>query len=199
MNTFNNVPKLLVNSESAESALPWYAVHVRSNYERLVHGVLEGKGYELFLPMYSERRRWSDRVKQVDVPLFPGYVFCRLDSQDRLPVLQAPGVVQIVGNGKLPVPIAEEEIEAVKIVLKSNLPYLPWPSLAPGHRVVVDRGPLMGVQGVLLQIRQSHRLVVSVSMLQRAVAVELDASWVRLAPDATLTYLEPPGEHALRA
>jgi transcription antitermination factor NusG len=199
MTTFSKPANLSADSESGETVLPWYAVHVRSNCERLVHRALEDKGYELFLPMYSEQRRWSDRVKQVDVPLFPGYVFCRFDSQDRLPVLQAPGVVQIVGNGKLPVPIAEEEIEAVKIVLKSNLPYLPWPSLAPGHRVVVDRGPLMGVQGVLLQTRYPRRLVVSITMLHRAVAVELDANWVRPVDTATFSPLEPPSEHALPA
>ncbi len=176
----------------------WYALQTRSNSERLVYRVLEEKGYELFLPMYSEQRRWSDRVKQINIPLFPGYVFCRLDSHNRLPILQSPGVVRIVGNGNLPIPIAEEEIEAVKNVVKSTLPYIPWPSLVPGHRVVVDRGPLMGLQGVLLRVRQGHRLVVSINMLQRAVAVELDASWVRPLADVRLASPPTADDYGLR-
>ena len=196
MNTFN--PKFSADPKSGETALMWYAVQTRSNSERLVYRVLEDKGYELFLPMYSEQRRWSDRVKQINIPLFPGYVFCRFDSHNRLPVLQSPGVVQIVGNGNLPIPIAEEEIEAVKNVVKSNLPYLPWPSLVPGHRVVVDSGPLMGMQGVLLRVRHGHRLVVSINMLQRAVAVELDASLVRPLNDVRLATLPTADDYGLR-
>jgi transcription antitermination factor NusG len=197
MNNFN--PKFCADGKSAETALMWYAVQTRSNSERLVYRVLEEKGYDLFLPMYSEQRRWSDRVKQINIPLFSGYVFCRLDPHNRLPILQAPGVVRIVGNGNLPMPIAEEEIEAVKNVVKSNLPYTPWPSLVPGHRVVVDRGPLMGMQGVLLRVRQGHRLVVSINMLQRAVAVELDVSWVRPLTDVRLAQLPTVDDYGLRA
>jgi transcription antitermination factor NusG len=192
-------PKFSAESKSAETALMWYAVQTRSNSERLVHRVLEEKGYELFLPMYGEQRRWSDRVKQINIPLFPGYVFCRLDSRNRLPILQSPGVVRIVGNGNLPLPISEEEIEAVKNVVKSNLPYIPWPSLVPGHRVVVDRGPLTGLQGVLLRVRHGHRLVVSISMLQRAVAVELDANWVRPLPEVLIAQQPTADDYNLRA
>jgi transcription antitermination factor NusG len=196
MNNFN--PMFCADPKSTEPALMWYALQTRSNSERLVYRVLDEKGYELFLPMYSEQRRWSDRVKQINIPLFPGYVFCRLDSHNRLPILQSPGVVRIVGNGNLPIPIAEEEIEAVKNVVKSTLPYIPWPSLVPGHRVVVDRGPLMGLQGVLLRVRQGHRLVVSINMLQRAVAVELDASWVRPLADVRLASPPTADDYGLR-
>jgi transcription antitermination factor NusG len=125
------------------------------------------------------KRRWSDRTKQMNVPLFPGYVFCRLDEQNRLPVLTTPGVIRIIGNGKRPVPITESEIESVKSVLKSNLDCMPWPTLAPGSRITVDRGPLMGVQGVLVKCRNENRLVVSVELLNRAVAVEIDDTWIR--------------------
>jgi transcription antitermination factor NusG len=175
---------LLEDAESTDDVL-WYAVHVRSNFERVVSRNLQDKAYELFLPTYRSQRQWSDRKKHVDVPLFPGYVFCRLDPQNRLPVLSVPGVVQIVGQGKSPTAISETEIGAIKTILKSDLPYLPWSSLVAGRRVVVERGPLMGVEGVLMEARGPHRLIVSVMMLQRSVAVEVDASWVR--PIAAVT------------
>jgi transcription antitermination factor NusG len=168
-----------IDSDGKDITLPWYAIHVRSNFEQMVHRALEQKGYEVFSPTYRVKRRWSDRMKDIDVPLFPGYIFCRLDQQHRLPIVTTPGVVQLVGNGKKPVAITEDEITAVKTVLKSNLPYMPWQSLVPGNRVVVDRGPLMGVQGVLLESRTGDRLVVSIDILNRAVAVEIDATWVQ--------------------
>ena len=172
------IPDRLENA-TCDLPFPWFALHVRSNCERLVSRHLEDKGYECLLPAYRAQRRWSDRVKQLDVPLFPGYVFCRLDPADRVPVLSVPGVVQIVGQGKIPAAISEAEIDAIQKILTSNLPYLPWSSLAPGQQIVVKHGPLMGVQGVLLETRKPHRLVVSVTMLQRSVAVEVDAAWVR--------------------
>jgi transcription antitermination factor NusG len=164
-----------------ELTLPWFAVRVRSNCEQIVHRALAHKGYELFLPMYKVTRRWSDRIKHIDIPLFPGYVFCRLDQQKRLPVLSTPGVVQLVGHGRRPAEVSEGEINAVRTVLKSTLPYTPA-SPTPGSRVVVDRGPLMGVQGVLVEAREANRLVVSIDILNRAVAVEIDINWVRPLP-----------------
>jgi transcription antitermination factor NusG len=195
MNDVIRTSCLLGDGESADGLL-WYAVHVRSNFERIVCRNLEDKGYELFLPTYRSQRRWSDRVKHIDVPLFPGYVFCRLDAQNRTPVLSVPGVVQIVGQGKTPVPVSEREIGAIKTILKSDLPYLPWSSLAAGHRVVVERGPLMGVEGVLVEARGPHRLVVSIMMLQRSVAVEVDAAWVRPAVSTPIPHLRATRQHA---
>jgi transcription antitermination factor NusG len=161
-----------------KSLLPWYAIHVRSNFEQTVYRALEYKGYDLFLPTYRVRRRWSDRMKDTDLPLFPGYLFCRLDLKNRLPVLTTPGVLQLVG-GKNPAPVNEHEMAFVQTVLQSSLPYLPWDALAPGNRVVVDHGPLMGIQGTLLELRDRNRLVVSIKILNRALAVEIDAAWVR--------------------
>jgi transcription antitermination factor NusG len=165
--------------EHLDTVLPWYAVYVRSNFERIVYRNLLDKGYDLFLPTYHSQRRWSDRVKALELPLFPGYLFCRLDPQNRLPVLTAPGVVQVVGNGKSPLPIPDEEIAAIHTVLKSKLPCVPWTSTSPGRRVVIQEGPLMGVQGVLIEARGPYRIAVSITMLQRSVAVEVDASWVK--------------------
>ena len=162
-----------------EALLPWFAIRVRSNCEQSVFDALVQKGYDLFLPTYTVSRRWSDRVKQLSVPLFPGYVFCSLDQNDRFPVLTTPGVIQLVGSGKRPVEVTEDEITAVKAVLNSNLPYSPHAPLVAGDRVVVETGPLMGVQGFLVESRDTNRLVVSIEILHRAVAVEIEASWVR--------------------
>jgi transcription antitermination factor NusG len=183
MNASDELNAVIEDSDSAETGFPWYAVHVRSNFERTVSRTLADRGYELFFPAYPAERRWSDRVKQIDVPLFPGYLFCRLDPRHLLPVLSAKGVVQVVGRGATPVPIAEEEINSVKAVLASRLPCAPWPVFVPGQPVVVESGPLMGVQGVLLQTRLPHRLIVSINMLQRSVAVEVDINWVRPVSD----------------
>lgn len=163
-----------------DTQLPWYGIHVRSKQEKLVSATLEGKGYESFLPLYRSGRAWSDRSKELDLPLFPGYTFCRLDVGGRLmPVLTTPGVISIVGAGKLPVPIAASELDTVRAVIKSGLPVLPWPSLTAGTRVLIERGPLAGIEGVILRTEKRWRLLVSISLLQRAVSVEVDREWVR--------------------
>jgi transcription antitermination factor NusG len=122
--------------------LSWYAIHVQSKFEQLAATTLRGKGYQEFLPLYRARRRWSDRVKQLDLPLFPGYFFCRFDVCRRLPILTTPGVVSIVGAGKTPVPVPDDEIAAVQAVVRSGLAALPWPYLTVGSRVWIERGPL---------------------------------------------------------
>jgi len=158
---------------------PWYAIRVKSRFEKVVSEVLRGKGYEEFLPLYSSSREWSDRVKVVQLPLFAGYVFLRLDITQRLPVLQTPGVVSFVSMGADPATIEPEEIEAIRRILQTGLPVGPWPYLREGQEVEVDRGALKGLRGILLKVKNSHRLVVSVNMLQRSVAVEVDRDAVR--------------------
>jgi len=158
--------------------LPWYGLRVRSRHEHVALTVLRGKGYDPFLPSAKVRRRWSDRVKETELPLFPGYVFCRLDTANRLPVLTAPGVVGIVGIGKTPQPIEEREIAAIRAVIKSGLSVRPWPFVHQGDRVRVDYGPLRGVEGVVTSADDGDRLVVSVTLLQRSIAVEMDPAWV---------------------
>jgi transcription antitermination factor NusG len=141
---------------------------------------LRGKGYEEFLPLYRSRRRWSDRFKELELPLFPGYLFCRCDVTDRLmPILTTPGVIGIVGAGKTPVPIDEEEIEAIRAILRSGLAALPWPFLTIGSRVYIERGPLAGLEGIITNADKVYRLIVSVNLLQRSVAVEIDRDWAR--------------------
>src|ERR1700677_4474973 len=101
---------------------PWYVVRTRSNFERSVSLSLQEKGKETFLPVYRSRRRWSDRTKEIELPLFAGYVFSRFDPYSRLPILQTPGVVSIVGSSTGPIPVEESEIEAVRALLQAGLP-----------------------------------------------------------------------------
>ena len=138
----------------------------------------EAQGIREFLPLWVSRRRWSDRYEPVEVPLFPGYVFCRLKPQARLPLLMIPGVMQFVGIGKAPAPIGDGEIDAIRTAVNSGLSYDPRPFLETGERVLVERGPLAGVEGLLVGFRKNYRLVVSVALLKRSVAVEIDGDWV---------------------
>jgi transcription antitermination factor NusG len=158
---------------------PWFAVRVRSNCERTVMDSLISKGHETFLPTYLSRRRWSDRYKEIQAPLFPGYTFCRFDPTRRLPVLTTPGVVAIVGTTNGPVAIDEREIESVRAMVSSGFIVGPWPFLREGEFVAVESGPLQGVEGVIVSVKNQYRLVVSISLLQRSVAVEIDRAWVR--------------------
>jgi len=156
----------------------WFALQVRSQHEKTVASTLREKGYEEFLPLCQIKRRWSDRVKRLEAPLFPGYVFCRFDVQKRLPILVTPGVQFIVGLGKIPFPIDNSEIAALQSIVKSGLPAQPWPFLKIGQRVRIEQGSLEGIEGILLTPKSSYRLVVSITLLQRSVAVEVDRDWV---------------------
>ena len=156
---------------------PWYALQVRPRCERVIASALLSKGYEGFLPLYRQRRRWSDRMKEIELPLFPGYLFCRFDLNNRLPVLVTPGVMHIVGIGRTPHPVDEEEIAALKLIVISGLQAEPRSYLTIGERVRIEIGPLAGVEGILTAIKGTSRLVVSVTLLQRSVLVEIDESW----------------------
>jgi transcription antitermination factor NusG len=157
----------------------WFALRVRSNYEKLVQGALQGKGYQEFLPLWRKRVRWSDRFKEIEVPLFPGYVFGKFDVNRRLPVLTIPGVVRVVGNGQWPEPVDEAELTQVRRFVSSGLPIGPWPFLQIGDRVLIESGSLTGLEGILVQTKTQCRVVVSVGLLQRSVAVEIDRACVR--------------------
>ena len=125
--------------------------------------------------MCRVKRRWSDRTKIIDQPLFPGYLFGRFHLNDRVRVLQAPGVKQILGIGNTPAPISEEELANLKMLVAANPVMVPWPYLRAGQRVNIDRGPLAGVKGFVVRAEEgSLRIVVSVDLLQRSVATEID-------------------------
>lgn len=160
--------------------LQWYALQVRSKLANIASTTLRGKGYQEFLPVYRKQRRWSDRVKTVEIPLFPGYLFCRFDVQSRLlPILTTPGVIGILGAGRDPIAVSEHEIEAIQTVVRSGLPALPWPYVAVDSRILIEHGPLAGLEGIVVDVEKKYRLIVSVSLLQRSVAVEIERSWIR--------------------
>lgn len=156
---------------------PWFALFVRVNHEKIVSAALRSKGYEEFLPLCRSRRRWSDRTKEVQSPLFSGYVFCRLDLNRRLPILTTTGVHSIVGNGKVPVPVPELEIDNLRLLVGSQLQAEPWPYTKVGQKVRIEQGALSGLEGILVALKKPCRVVVSVTLLQRSVAVEIDEAW----------------------
>lgn len=156
-----------------EEQVEWFALRVKPRAERPVADALAAKGYEQFLPLHKERRRWSDRVKTIETPLFAGYVFCRFDVQKRLGVLTTPGVLHVVSTGTIPQPIPYEEIAALRVVVGSGLPIESWPFLHVGQRVQIVSGPLAGASGILQSVKSRDRLVVTLSLLQRSVAVEV--------------------------
>jgi len=173
--------------QSAEEGTLWYALHVRTRFEKVVSQNLRGKGYDEFLPLYRRVSRWSDRKKEIELPLFPGYVFCRFNPLRRLPILTIPGVNSIVGIGKNLMPVEERELQDIRAVLKSNAYCEPWPFLEIGQRVRVEEGPLAGTEGIVAMLKNSCRLVISVNLLQRSVAVEIDR--VCLKPISTTPQL----------
>jgi transcription antitermination factor NusG len=167
-------------ASSAAADLHWYAIQVETRLGSLASATLHNKGYEALLPLYRARRQWSDRVKEVSLPLFPGYLFCRFDVRGRiLPILTTPGVMSIVGAGKTPVPVEEVEMENIRTLLRSGHAPQPWPFLSAGERVYIERGPLAGLEGIISEADKMYRLVVSVTLLQRSVAVEIDREWAR--------------------
>ncbi len=162
-----------------ENGVCWYAIKTRSRHEKLVTQQLLSRHLETFLPLVDRRRRWKDRWKHVSFPLFPGYCFVRFPYQDRLKVLSAVGVVQILGINGYPVPIPDHEIESIRQLVTSILPLDPHPYLKEGMEVEVVRGPLTGVRGVLVRKGTRARLVVAIHLIQQAASVELDAGDVR--------------------
>jgi len=157
----------------------WFALKVRARAELTASDLLLNRGFEVFCPTYRDHRKYSDRIKKVEAALFPGYVFCRLDWSNRLPVLSVPNVEYIVGFGPQPSPADPVEIEAIQTLVRSGVLCRPHPFLRVGQRVRLQSGPLANIEGILIGDRGSHRLVVSVDLLQRSIAAEVDSAFVR--------------------
>jgi transcription antitermination factor NusG len=158
----------------------WFALQVRTGREQLCAKQLQARGYGVFLPCYEEQRRWSDRVKRVQSPLFAGYIFCRVEDEVLGHLVTTPGVIRIVGDGTRPLPIDAEEIDAIRRIVDSGAEVEPWEFVQAGQRVRVMDGPLRDTEGIVLRVKNRHRLVISVSVLQRSVAVEIDLESIEI-------------------
>jgi transcription antitermination factor NusG len=190
-----NAATLLLRAYVTDSSQPnpsWFALQVKPRHEKAVAEALRLKGLQEFCPQYLAVRRWSDRVKRLTLPLFPRYVFCRFDRRDALLALTTPGVTSILGVGKRPVPIADAEMQTLQAIVQSNTPAQPWPFLRIGQSVHLESGPLAGLRGILLEFKSQCRVVVSVTLLQRSVAVEIDRSWLVLDAVSHPQYVLPP-------
>ncbi len=166
----------VMNQTSLITGLQWYALRTRSRHEKVVRDQLVHQGIQPLLPTVKRLSQWKDRKKEVEVPLFSGYCFVRLEWNQRLPVLKTTGVVDIVGGGHRPEPIPDEEITSLQTLMTSVLPYDPHPYLQEGMLVEVIRGPLQGIRGILLRKDKRHRLVLGVRLIQQAAAVEIDTA-----------------------
>ena len=173
-----------ITSMAATVALPatgtgdrecsWYAACTRSRHEKSIVRQLEERGIEHFLPLYRSVRRWKDRRKELDLVLFPGYVFVRLHSRERLRVLQLPSVLRFVTFNGLPVAVPMNDLEALRNGLAQGVYAASHPYLRVGKRVLVRYGPLAGVRGILVRKKDNFRIVISIEAIMRSVAVEID-------------------------
>jgi transcription antitermination factor NusG len=171
----------LLKQEQAMSQARWYAAYICAHHEKRVAAELGARDVEHFLPLYSSVRRWKDRRVQLDLPLFPGYVFVRLALRDRLRVVQIPSVVRLVGFGGLATALPDGEMEILRTGLSERLRAKPHPFLNVGRRVRIIGGPFAGLEGVLKRKKSSLRVVVSLELIQRSVTVDVDIAEVRSA------------------
>jgi transcription termination/antitermination protein NusG len=160
----------------AEDEARWYAVSTSANHEKRVAEQLAVRTVEHFLPTYASVRHWKDRRVTLQLPLFPGYVFVHLELRGRLSVLQIPGIARLVGFGGRPAALPQQEIDALRVGLMCGLRAEPHPFLNKGRRARIKQGPLAGFDGVVLRWKGHWRVVLSLSLIQRSIAVDVDAS-----------------------
>ena len=172
-------------SPSAEAIMPlhagspqWFALVVKPRFDKAVARSLELKGYETLLPLYTKYHTYGGRLKSSKLPLFPGYVCCRFDVRSRLPILTTPGVIHVLGAGNLPLPVSDIEISSLQTAIGAQLPIQPIDFISDGERVRISSGVLAGIEGIVLKSKPSLRLVLSVTLLQRSVLLEIDRDQV---------------------
>jgi transcription antitermination factor NusG len=165
-----------------QSSTGWLAIHTRHQHENLAARSLAYKGFDVFLPQYTWRRQWSDRTRELSAPLFPCYVFLRGELGHQIRILTTPGVLGLVGFAGVPAIIPDTEIEAVRQSVEQRARVEPYPFLKCGDWVRVTDGPLAGIEGILVRNKKQFRLVLSVQLLQKSAAVEVDAWAVERAP-----------------
>jgi transcription antitermination factor NusG len=176
---------LRLPAEYAETR--WYAAYTMARHEKRVALQLEERSVEHFLPLYGSIRRWKDRRVTLYLPLFPGYVFVRVALRDRLAVLQVPGVARLVGFNGRPCALPDSDIDAMQGCLARKIQLKPHPYLQIGRRVRVGKGPLQGLQGILVRKKNGTRFVISLDLIMRSVMIEVDGSEVDSLLSETLT------------
>lgn len=164
------------NFHPAYAEQHWYAAYTCANHEKRVAAELAGRDVEYFLPLYTSLRRWSDRTLQLDLPLFPGYVFLRIALREKLRVLQIPSIVRLVGFSGQPAVLSDDEMDALRTGLTKQLKAEPHPYLTVGRRVRVANGPLKGLEGIIVKRKNRWRLVISLDLIMRSVSVEIDSA-----------------------
>jgi transcription antitermination factor NusG len=152
----------------------WYVAYTNANHEKSVAEHLQRRSVEHFLPLYKSMRRWKDRNVCLELPLFPGYVFVQVALHDRLTILKVPGLAKLVGFNGIPTALPQKEIDALRTSLAFETHFEPHPYLTVGTRVKVKGGPLAGLEGILLKKKNRFRFVVSVELIMRSIAVEID-------------------------
>lgn len=167
---------------SENDSLPWFALRVKPNHEKRVSELIGYQGIEEFLPLYRVRRKWAQRWQNIDVPLFPGYVFSRFERHSWAKVMNTPGIIDAVRFGTTLASVDDDEIQALQLVQRSKTAVQPSPYLRAGQPIRVTAGPLAGVNGTLLEVKGVTRLVLSVTILHRSVLVEIDRNWVSYDP-----------------
>jgi transcription antitermination factor NusG len=172
----------------------WYVVRVKPRHEKRVAEHLEGRGYETLLPLARSSRVWGRRASTASIPVFDGYVFCQFDVNRRLPVLTTPGILYLLGTSEGPVPIKQSELDSLRVIVQSNLPLAPW-QMCTGTAVSIVSGPLLGATGVVIGAANDRKLIVSVSLLGRSVAVQLDSNWIRVADGNGHQAVSPASRH----
>jgi transcription antitermination factor NusG len=160
----------------------WYAAYTRANHEKRVAQQLSARSVEHFLPLYQSVRHWKDRRVQLQLPLFPGYVFVRLALRDRLQVLEIPSVARLVGFNGTPTPLPDGEIEALKASLERGVRAMPHPYLKVGRRVRVIAGPLEGLEGIVIRKKNRLRFILSLNLIRSSAAVEIEAADLESIP-----------------
>jgi len=170
-----------MSDEGTHLSTGWYALAVRPRFDKAVARTLQSKGYETVLPLYRKRLQEGARLRESELPLFPGYVCCRFDVRDRLPILTTPGVDRIFGPGNIPVPLSDVEVASLQAVIRAGLPLQPFPFVEAGQRVRIEGGALNGVEGIVMSLKETLRLVLSLTPLQRSVLLEVARDQVTLS------------------
>ncbi|MGC2659471.1 MAG: UpxY family transcription antiterminator [Bryobacteraceae bacterium] len=163
----------------SQTSVQWFAIRVKPNFERTVDQSLNTLEYETYLPMAPQIRQWSDRVKELLMPIFPGYLFCRSDPSRRISILRTPGVLGFLNIGSGLSCIPDVEIESLRLLLNSGALARPFPHFQVGEQIRIEDGPLKGLEGILQEIKNGYRIIVSITLLQRSIAAEVDSAWLR--------------------